>query len=294
LKTGAEAAFFNANSIFTFPAKTLVKLLFPTRVTSHNVILLSLICGIVSGFFLSLTTYESMLAGAFFLLVKNILDKADGQLARARGSCTRYGRFLDSIVDFAVNAAVYTGLTAHVYRAEPAIRNLALGAGAFLFAMLQCSYFVYYQVSYVNRVKPLNMNRTDESITPEDLTELSASGAGRKTLFLQRVYLVIYGWQDVLFRGIDRAGFNRLQKRFPGVDCDRIWYRDRRFLSLASFLGLGVQIGALSLCVVADRVRAYLWYVWIPANAYLVVLIFYRNIMAHKRGIQLEQAKAGA
>ncbi|MFC1561983.1 CDP-alcohol phosphatidyltransferase family protein [candidate division KSB1 bacterium] len=276
LKTGKEAAFFNVNSLFSFPAPFLVRLIYPTSISSHQVIYISLVTGVASGYFLSRTEFASTVAGVILLLLKNILDKADGQLARARGTASRYGRFLDSISDFIVNSAVFAGLTWRVYQDFPGVETLVLGIGAFVFNLLHCSYFIYYQVSYINLVRPLDLNRVNEAVTEEDIEKLSGTGVGIKTLRLQRVYLWIYGWQDALVRIIDTLLYSRIKKRYPDADALSVWYGNKRFLSLASVLGLGVQIGFISVFSLFDRVYIYFWFVCAVMNLYLLFLIAYR------------------
>ena len=51
-----------------------------------------------------------LVAAAVLLQVKTLLDNTDGQLARATGRVTLAGRYLDTIADLVVNAAVFVAL----------------------------------------------------------------------------------------------------------------------------------------------------------------------------------------
>ena len=51
-----------------------------------------------------------LVAAAVLLQVKTVLDNADGQLARATGRVTLAGRYLDTIADLVVNAALFAAL----------------------------------------------------------------------------------------------------------------------------------------------------------------------------------------
>ncbi len=66
------------------------------------------------------------------LLIKALLDNADGQLARARDQASQLGRYLDTEVDFLVNLALFWALG----RATGA---WALAAGAFILLTLLLS-----------------------------------------------------------------------------------------------------------------------------------------------------------
>ncbi len=276
LKTGKDSAFANVNNLLTFPAPAIVNLLYNTKITSHQVIYLSLVIGLFSGFLFSRADYSSSVAGVILLIVKNVLDKVDGQLARARGTASRYGRFLDSISDFFVNIAVFAGLTWHAYELLPVRGTILLGIGSFFSGLLQCSYFVYYQVTYINIVKPLGLNRTDEAVTSEDRINLNKTRSGRRTLLLQRIYLIIYGWQDRLFSVIDQISFNLIRKRYPDDNLTELWYEDKRFLFFASFLGLGFQIGIISLFVLLKQIPTLFLFLCVISNIFLVLLILYR------------------
>ncbi|MCP4725986.1 MAG: CDP-alcohol phosphatidyltransferase family protein [bacterium] len=280
LKTGVSGVFFNANYILTLPAPLIVKLLYPTRITPHNVIFASVIFGFAAGVFYLSGEYYGYVAAVILLNIKNVLDKVDGQLARARNKASRYGRFLDSLSDFLINVVVYSSISYTLYITSGRNIMWLAGAAALFFSFLQCTYFVYYQVSYINRVKPLGLNRTDESITEEDRKELTKTEEGRKILFLQKVYLKVYGWQDWIFRTIDIVCLSRIEKRFPDQDIRNYWYEDKKFLSLASFLGLGVQIGTLSLFSLFNELYLYFIFIIIPANIYLIILIMYRYLSA--------------
>src|SRR5580765_1385065 len=50
------------------------------------------------------------LLAALLVQLKTVLDNADGQLARASGRITAFGRYLDSESDLVVNAALFAAL----------------------------------------------------------------------------------------------------------------------------------------------------------------------------------------
>lgn len=87
-----------------------VKLLYPTSVTPNQVSLMSIIVGMMSGYFFSrgdVTSY--FIAGGlyFFCLV---LDCVDGMIARLKKNGTPVGRIIDGFADYIVGISVYIGL----------------------------------------------------------------------------------------------------------------------------------------------------------------------------------------
>jgi phosphatidylglycerophosphate synthase len=84
-------------------ARWLVRVLLPTSVTPIQVTLAFTVVGLLAAWLFAIDRWL-VLAG-LLLLLKSALDGADGSLARARGTPSRVGRFLDSMCDFIVNLA---------------------------------------------------------------------------------------------------------------------------------------------------------------------------------------------
>ena len=97
-------------------AGLLVRALYRTRVTPNQVTLAATASGLAAAaLYWQGTPLLTALAG-ICLTGKDLLDSADGQLARAKGLFSRAGRFLDSIGDFAVNLAVFPAIAVAMVR----------------------------------------------------------------------------------------------------------------------------------------------------------------------------------
>ena len=73
--------------------------LMPGRVTPDQVTFISLVLGLVAGHLFVYDGFALNALGLLLFIVSDIFDSADGQLARMRGSSTRFGRMLDGISD---------------------------------------------------------------------------------------------------------------------------------------------------------------------------------------------------
>src|SRR5512143_3409903 len=73
--------------------------LYPTPVTPDQVTLLCLVVGLLAGHLMVYRSVALTLTGVGLFVVSDIFDSADGQLARLRGSSTRFGRILDGVSD---------------------------------------------------------------------------------------------------------------------------------------------------------------------------------------------------
>ena len=70
-----------------------------------------------------------LLAAAVLLQLKTLLDNLDGQLARTTGRVTLVGRYLDTLADLVVNAALFAALgyvTSHALLATAAFASLTV------------------------------------------------------------------------------------------------------------------------------------------------------------------------
>jgi archaetidylinositol phosphate synthase len=114
----------------------------------------------------------SLLAAALLVQLKTLLDNADGQLARLTGRTSAFGRYLDSLVDLLVNAALFAALGWTTGRP-------ALALAGFL---------------AVTSVLSLNFNA--ERLSRAGSAEPEAGGG--PTALLRRVYGVVYAPQDRL------------------------------------------------------------------------------------------------
>lgn len=81
-----------------------------TGVTPDQVSLASIVAAIGAGFSIATGTRAGFLWGAALVLLFNVLDCADGMLARARGKGSPYGYILDGLAGYVGTTAILLGL----------------------------------------------------------------------------------------------------------------------------------------------------------------------------------------
>ena len=96
-----------AEALYRPLAHVVVLALLPLRVPPPAVVLAGFAAGIAAA--IELARGELFL-GAVLLVVKTVLDGADGALARAADRETAFGRYLDSDCDLVVNAALFAAI----------------------------------------------------------------------------------------------------------------------------------------------------------------------------------------
>ena len=248
-------------------AALFVWLLYPTRITPNQITIGAIIVGTASAIAYSTGSSEGIIIGGILILLKDILDDADGQLARVKEMYSRRGRFLDTIGDVLVNLFVFGAITIILYNQNSSVIIVLLGILSFLGITLRVSYHVFYQVSYLHLEDRYKMNRLTEEITEDDLK------GDRIALKLQQIFNLIYGWQDRLMLSIDRwCRRGAVNDTNTGK-----WYGDRFGLRLSGLIGFGTEYMVLAICSWADSLYFYLYINVFVMNGILFISILYRR-----------------
>lgn len=251
-------------------AGLVVRVLYRTRVTPNQVTVAATLAGFAAAaLYFQGSPLLTALAG-FCLTGKDLLDSADGQLARAKEMFSRAGRFLDSIGDFLVNLAVFSAIAAAMVRSGSGAGAPLLCLFGFLGTSLRVSYHVFYQTSFLHLGNAYTGNRTSEEILAEDAHEDALTSA------LHRTFLVLYGWQDALMARIDAACRGSSAR---GAAADARWYGDVTGVRFSGFLGLGTELFLLMACSVANRLDVYLWINVAGMNLVWCACIAYRKVI---------------
>jgi phosphatidylglycerophosphate synthase len=91
------------------------------------------LAGIVFGALATIAFAEGRLPlGGVFLTLAGVADMLDGSLARASGSVTRFGSFIDSVADRATDVLILGGLAWHFRTTTELAVTLAAIGGSFL------------------------------------------------------------------------------------------------------------------------------------------------------------------
>ena len=91
-------------------AKQIVHLLKNTWITPNQVTYFSVLLGFASGYAFSFASPASLILGGFLLEATLVLDCVDGQLVRAKGMASEWGRLIDGIAGYIAYLAVIWGL----------------------------------------------------------------------------------------------------------------------------------------------------------------------------------------
>ena len=130
---------------------------------------------------------------AFFLIVKSVLDAADGELARVKQRPSYTGRYLDSVADIILNSLFFISIWY--------ITNTTIWIGllAFIGLQLQGTLYNYYYVILRNKFNGDTTSRVFENKTP-----IAFDGERQKHVnILFGLYKLFYGAFDKTIYTLD-------------------------------------------------------------------------------------------
>jgi hypothetical protein len=242
--------------------------------TPVTVTLLGGLFGITAGHFYFYRDLRINIAGMVLHVCANVLDNADGQLARLTGQGSRAGRIIDSLVDHIIFVNIYVHLTLRCLMegASPVVCLLALAAG--ISHALQGAAADYYRNGFLYFVTGRSRAQLDSSVSlREDYKELDWRRQPWQK-FLLATYLNFTLQQEILAPKLNelRVVADRL---FP--DEIPAWlktrYRDcaRPMFKWWGFLMTNTRMIILFLLLLAGQP---VWYFWIELTVLNVLLIW--------------------
>jgi hypothetical protein len=216
---------------------------------------LTLIFSIVGLFAVACIFLEYFWAALFLLILKSVLDAADGELARVKKTPSYTGRYLDSVADILLNLIIIMAIGIIT---DEHIGLVMLG---FLCIQLQGTLYNYYYVILRN-----NMGGDKTSRIFEESIPLALEGEKQKNVdVLFKIYKILYGGFDKIIFYLDPKASS--QKSFPN------W-----FMSLVSVYGLGFQLLIIGVMLVAGW-KAFIIPFFIAYSLLIFIFIGIRKLM---------------
>jgi len=242
-----------------------------TRVSPDAVTLASLIVGLVAGHLFWYSSAWINAAGVLLFIVSDVLDSADGQLARLRGTSTRTGRFLDGLSDSLRFVNLYAHLGARLFVAGWGWGGAALALAALLSHTYQAAAADYIRQAYLY----FAVGKGSELDLPEQAGPAGGSVWERISAWLYADYVRRQAWLFPRTTALVRA----LAGHPVPVAMRAEWSeRQRRLVVSCAWIAQNIRFALLALTAVPGRPAAYCWVVLGPLNVVLIALV-----LAHER-----------
>lgn len=241
-----------------------VKLIYSTDITPNQISIVSMLFGILTGVMFGFGTYQFFIFGAVALLISNVLDCADGQLARLKKNGTGIGRIIDGFIDYITGLSIYVGIGI----------GLSIATGNYLYVwvitaiggfsrVLQNMMFDNYRNMYLANVYD-KASDLDKEI--EEYTRLKRVIDKTKGRYIEKFLVNIY---------IKYASVQNKTAKDEKLNVSSEVYKSKNIMLLRawSWIGSTTHLTAVMVACVLNRVDMYLWITFTLGN--LLLLTFY-------------------
>lgn len=250
----------------------IARALAPTKVSADTVTLASLLIGVLAGHLFWYADAWLNAAGVGLFVVSDILDSADGQLARLQGMSTRIGRILDGAADSGRFLSLYAHLGARLFVSGWGWAGIALALAALLSHSLQAAAADFVRQAYLY----FAIGTGSELDLPEHVpTPSTQSRWGALARVVYGDYVRRQAWLFPRTAALVRT----LSGRVVPAAMRRAWAeRQRSVVQSCAWIAQNIRFALLAVTVVPGWPAAYCWIVAGPLNLVLLGLI-----IAHER-----------
>ncbi len=236
--------------------KVIAKQLQFSRFHAVHVTLLFVITAVISLVFL---WKDFPKIAALLLVLKSIIDAADGELARLQNRPSYIGRYLDSVSDILINLCLLLSI-GHLTKSPYWLTLLAFAS-----LQLQGTLYNYYYVILRNVHEGDTTSRIFEQKVPKALGAENQKWVN----ILYYAYKCCYGFFDKIIYTVEHKAATH--KNFPN------WF----MMALSSF-GLGFQLLVIAFLIALGQMK-WIIPIILYANIALVVFIIIRKSLPHSR-----------
>ena len=249
-KLPTEHKFLDLSDYGRPPARWIAHFFKDTSVTPIHITMMFVVTGIIA---IVLMLNEQLWAAAIFLVIKSILDAADGELARVKQTPSYIGRYFDSVADIILN---FFFLATICYITSG---SWLLAFCAFCAMQLQGTLYNYYYVIFRNKFNGDKTSRIFEDSAPTAMPGETQRNVDRWF----RMYYVCYSLFDKTIYQMDKEA--EQANHFP-----------KWFMTTVSAFGLGFQLLIISVMLCMGWTTSIIPF-FIGYSALIIVFIILRK-----------------
>jgi hypothetical protein len=246
----------------------LVKLIYRTNLTPNQLSVIAMFLGILAGIFYGLGTHQFIVFAAASFFMCNVLDCADGQLARLKKNGTRVGRIIDGLIDYVTSLATFIGIGIALNNNPEfgPIYWVLIAAGG-ISRVFQNMYFDYYRNLYMAYVhhKVDDIKRETEAYV-KFRHEIGKTEGRLVVKSLVDIYVWYSKWQMRITKHVELD-----------VTSDEYKKNNKLILRLWSWLGSTTHLTTLVIFSLMNRLDLYFWVTLILGNIILICLFIWQK-----------------
>lgn len=244
-----------------------VKIVYQTKITPNQITWLALLLGIMAGILFAQGTSDGFLIGALLLILYDVLDCSDGQLARLQNSGTLTGRIVDGFADYVVTVAAYIGIgIGYASQTNDPLFYWCLTVLAGISNAVHSLTLDYYRNQFLDYALDRKSILGDDLEQYDDeYNQLVVKGKWNLDRFLIWIYLK----------------YSRLQLKFSDekvisrqYDPGDYYKKNKRIIHLWTYLGPTSELTFMIVCAILNRWDIFLWGMISIANIYALLLYF--------------------
>ncbi len=264
-----------------------VKATFKTNLTPDQVSVAALLIGSSAGVMFGFGAYTFLLIGACLYFTSNVLDCADGQIARLKKNGTKVGRIVDGFVDYIVSIFVFIGVAIGLVKQfhwhevnlwgnailqwQPVLYIWVLSILAAFSSAIQAFYFDFYRNKFLEVVYGKSSNIIDEINEYEEEKRKFTEDPAYANFF-QKLLINIYLSYSYLQLRIQKDHEERHSEQKPNP---KFFYsKNRLLLRLWSYVGSTTHITLCIICALFNNMEAFLIICVLPLNLLMIALFF--------------------
>lgn len=260
-----------------------VKATYSLNITPDMVSLAALSIGSTAGIMFGFGSYTFLVIGAVLYFTSNVLDCADGQIARLKKNGTKVGRIVDGFVDYIVSIFVFIGIGIGLAKQyhwhevnlwgnsflqwDPVVYIWVTAILGGISSAVQAFYFDFYRNKFLEVVYGRAQNIIEEIREYEEESQrLKENGSHPFQRFLISVYLKYSALQLKIQK--DHEENHNEQKPNPKV----YYTKNRLLLRLWSYVGSTTHITLCVITALLGNMEAFLIICILPLNLLMLVL----------------------
>jgi hypothetical protein len=249
-----------------------VKLIVGTNLTPNQITTTALFFGIIASLLFYFNTPTAFLIAGILFIVYDVLDCADGQLARIKKNGTPIGRVLDGLADYIVTTLAYLFIgIGFASNSEDPLLFWGLTIAAGISNAVHSSILDFYR----NRFLDYALDR--ESILGDSLKEfkdMQDALKGTKGKYYEKSILWVYLKYSQVQLLFSSSSLETEKKKYDSKD---FYKKHKTIMHLWTYLGPTSELTFLIVASMLNRLDIYLLGIVTIGNLYMAVLYFFQN-----------------
>ncbi|HLF13425.1 MAG TPA: CDP-alcohol phosphatidyltransferase family protein [Bacteroidota bacterium] len=272
----------------------------PVGLTPNAVTIVSIVIGVAAGHLFYYRDFASNAWGIVLWVVADILDSADGQLARITGRKSKLGRILDGLGSNIIFLSIYLHLMARMAATHPEVHwawFLVLVVAGGVSHSLQSSLADYYRNAYMKFVVDHSKSELEGSDgVRREYESVTFSGQPLEKL-LMRMYLNYTIQQESLsrnFQALRKKAASEFGANIPGWFSEEYRRANLPLMKYYAILTTNTRVIILAACVLLDAPWVYFSAEVVGINAVMVLLTAHQEKLSARLTREIDSRKVPA